>query len=113
MRRLVRGIRNMLNLTDLHLVNLIELEPLMDILAESIKGHKALRKLDLRQNNLRTRDVSFIVPLLKDNKVLEELDISNAVISKINMQHLWLSLHVNISVTSLTYSRINFLALDE
>ena len=29
------------------------------------------------------------------------------------MQHLWLSLHVNLSVTRLIFSRINFLAIDE
>ena len=62
---------------------------------------------------MRTRDVSALVPLLSENKVLKELDISKSVISKKNMTHLWLSLHVNISVTKLTYSRLNFLALDE
>ena len=70
LRRLVRGLRKMRNLQDLHLVNLEELEPLMDILAESLKRHKVLKKLDLRQNNLRTRDVSSLVLMLKDNKVL-------------------------------------------
>ena len=29
------------------------------------------------------------------------------------MQHLWLALHFNVSVCKLTYSRINFLAIDE
>ena len=41
------------------------------------------------------------------------LDISKAIISKRNMQHLWLALHYNVSVCKLKYSRINFLALDE
>ena len=54
-----------------------------------------------------------MVPLLSENKVLKELDISNSVISKKNMQHLWLSMHVNLSVTKLIFSRINFLAFDE
>ena len=45
--------------------------------------------------------------------MLEELDISKAVISKKNMLHLWMALHYNVNVCKLTYSRINFLALDE
>lgn len=29
------------------------------------------------------------------------------------MQHLWLSLHMSVSVCKITYSRINFLAINE
>ena len=36
MRRVVRNLRKMRDLTELHLVNLTELEPLMDTLADSI-----------------------------------------------------------------------------
>ena len=69
--------------------------------------------LDLRQNNLRTRDVTPLVPMLTNNKMIRVLDISTAIISKKNMQLLWLALHVNVGVIDLIYSRINFLALDE
>ena len=69
--------------------------------------------LDLRQNVLRTRDVSSLVPLLAENKVITELDISNSTISKKNMMHLWMALHVNISVCNLKYSRTNFLSITE
>ncbi len=62
---------------------------------------------------MRTRDVSALVPLLSENKAIEHLDISSAVISKKNMQHLWHALHMSVSVCELVYSRINFLALSE
>ena len=64
MRRIVRNLRKMRTLNELHLVNLEALEPLMDTLAESIQKHKELKVLNLRQTTLRTRDVSALVPLL-------------------------------------------------
>lgn len=67
----------------------------------------------MRNTKLRTRDVSVLVPLLTKNRVVSEIDISNAIISKKNMLHLWMALHYNIQVCKLTYSRINFMALDE
>ena len=85
----------------------------MDTLAASLRKHRRLKILDLRQGALRTRDVSSLVPLLTENKAIEELDISNAVISRKNMQHLWMALHMSVSVCTLIYSRINFLALNE
>lgn len=57
--------------------------------------------------------MAALVPLLTANRVIEELDISSAIISKKNMQHLWLALHMNDSVTKLTYSKINFMAISE
>lgn len=45
--------------------------------------------------------------------MLEQLDISGCIISKKNMKLLWLALHVNVSVHKLTYSRLNFFAIDE
>ena len=54
-----------------------------------------------------------MVPLLTENSRIEELDISSAIISKKNMQHLWVALHVNTSVCNLIYSRINFMAVQE
>ena len=48
MRRLLRCLRKMDNLEELHLVNLEELENQMDILADSIKTHKVLEVLDVR-----------------------------------------------------------------
>jgi len=100
-------------LKELHLINIDALEGVMDILSESLKKHKKVKVLDIRQTNLRTRDVSALVPMLSENKVITEIDISKAIISKKNMQHLWVALHVNISVTKLTYSRINFFCLNE
>ena len=85
----------------------------MDVLAESIGKLKQLKVLDVRNNKLRTRDVSALVPLLSTNKTLQEVDISSAIISKKNMLHLWMALHYNINVCTLTYSRINFMALDQ
>jgi hypothetical protein len=69
--------------------------------------------LDLRQDNLRTRDVSALVPLLAENDTITKVDISSAIISKKNMGHLWLAFHKSISVIDLTYSRINFMAIME
>lgn len=54
-----------------------------------------------------------LVPLITSIGGLEELDISQAVISKKNMQHLWIALHFNVSICKLKYSRINFLAINE
>ena len=113
MRRIVRNLRKMRTLNELHLVNLEALEPLMDTLAESIQKHKELKVLNLRQTTLRTRDVSALVPLLAQNHVLTDLDISNSTISKKNMMHLWMALHVNISVCNLVYTRTNFLSIKE
>jgi hypothetical protein len=53
------------------------------------------------------------VPLLSVNTVITEMDISSAHISRANMQHLWVALHVNICVIKLNYSRTNFFCLDE
>ena len=53
------------------------------------------------------------MPLLAENRTIQYLDISGAIISKINMGHLWLALHKNISIHDLVYSRINFFALME
>jgi len=103
----------MKELTELHLINLEALEPLMDTLADSVQKHKKLKVLNLRQTTLRTRDVSALIPLLAQNHVITEVDISNATISKKNMMHLWMALHVNISVCKLTYTRTNFLAITE
>ena len=69
--------------------------------------------LDLRNTRLRKREVGALVPLLSTNKVLQEVDISKAIISKKNMLHLWMALHCNVSVCKLNYSRINFFAVDE
>ena len=69
--------------------------------------------LDVTNRKLRTRDVSALVPLLSSNRVLEEVNISEAVISKKNMLHLWMALHYNVKVCKLIYSRINFFAVDE
>ncbi len=47
------------------------------------------------------------------NKAITRLDISDSIISKQNMIHLWLALHKNISVCELIYSRLNFFAIHE
>ena len=75
-KRLSRKLKKMTLLEELHLVNIIKLEDYMETLANSLKKHKRLRILDLRQTELRTRDVSALVPLLSANKAIEELDIS-------------------------------------
>ena len=113
MRRFLRSLRKMTSLKSLHLVNMEDLEPLMDVLTESIGKLKELTVLDVRNTKMRIRDVSSFVPLLSRNRVLQEVDISKAIISKKNMLHLWMALHYNVNVYKLTYSRINFLALDE
>ena len=67
----------MRSLKELHFVNLTELEPLMGTLCKDInKFNKELKVLDLRQNHFRTRDVTPLVPMLTNNKVIRELDIS-------------------------------------
>ena len=53
------------------------------------------------------------MPLLANNHAITEIDISNSIISKKNMMHLWMALHVNISVCKLNYSRLNFLSITE
>lgn len=82
-------------------------------LTDCIKNHKYLKVLDLRQENLRVRDVSALVPLMAANHVIEYINISPSTISKKNMQHLWMALHVNTSCKELIYSKINFLAISE
>lgn len=112
---LCKQIHSMQLLESLSLVNIESLEnaKIMDTLARSIKHHKYLKFVDLRQMNIRTRNVDSLVTLLSKNKVIEKLDISKAIVSKQNMMHLWLALHKNISVCDLTYSRINFFSLME
>ena len=90
-----------------------ELESLMDVLADSIAKLKQITLLDVTNNTLRTRDVSALVPLLSKNKTLQEVNISQAIISKKNMLHLWMALHYNVHVCRIIYSRINFFAIDE
>ena len=62
---------------------------------------------------MRKRDISALVPLLATNTVITEVDISSSTISKVNMQHLWVALHVNVSVVKLNYSRTNFFCIQE
>ena len=100
-------------LKELYLINIDALEGVMNVLADALKKHKKVKILNIRQTNMRTRDVSSLVPLLSVNKVISDLDISKAIISRTNMQHLWVALHMNISVTKLNYSRINFFCLSE
>lgn len=102
-------------LEELHLIDLDELEHNMDVMVKSIDKLKELRILDVRNTKLRTRDVSALVPLLagNSNKMLEEVDISRAIISKNNMLSLWMALHYNVNVCKLTYSRLNFFAVNE
>jgi hypothetical protein len=113
MHRLLRVLRTMRDLQELHLVNLLELENQMDLLCESIKNHRLLKVLDVRQENMRKREVSALVPLLSTNFFIERIDISKAIVSKVNIMHLWLALHKNISVVELIFCRINFFALEE
>ena len=82
-------------------------------LAKSIKHHKFLRILDLRQENLRTRKVDDLIALLSTNKTILKLDISKAIVSLKNMTHLWAAMHKNSSVCELIYSRYNFFAIKE
>ena len=103
----------MTELTELHLVNLEELENYMSELSDAVRVLKRLKVLNLRQSNLRTRKVGSLVPLLAESVNIETLDISSAFISKQNMIHLWLALHKNISVCTINYSRLNFFALIE
>ena len=51
--------------------------------------------------------------MLAENRTITHLDISGAIVSKINMGLLWLALHKNICISELNYSRINFFALME
>ena len=103
------------SLEELHLINLDELEKQMKVMVKSIKNLANLRVLDLRNTKLWKRDISALVPLLagNTNKNLVEVDISPAIISKNNMLSLWLAIHYSVNVCKLTYSRINFFALDE
>ena len=84
-KRLTRKLKQLKLLEELRMVNLVKLEDNMEALATSLRKHRRLKILDLRQSSLRTRDVSALVPLLTENKAIEELDISNAVISRKNM----------------------------
>ena len=47
-KKILRSLKKMHSLEELHLVNLEPLEMLMGYLAESIKKHKFLKVLDLR-----------------------------------------------------------------
>ena len=99
----------------MRLVNLDELEKNMSVLVKHIDKLEYLRVLDVRNDRLRKRDVTPFVPLLagNKNKNLVELDISPAIISKNNMLSLWMAVNANVNLCKLTYSRINFFALDE
>ena len=69
-RRLIRGVRKMDSLKELHLVNITKLESHMHMLADSVRNHKALEVLDVRQTNstnLYKRDVSSLVVMLAEN----------------------------------------------
>ena len=103
----------MKNLKELRLVNIAAVEKCMNELADTLKGLKNLKILDLRQQKIRKREVDALVPLLAENTTIEFLDITDAIISKNNMGHLWLALHKNISVYELNYSRINFFCILE
>ena len=85
----------------------------MDSLFESIGRLKELTVLDLTNTRLRTRDVSALVPLLSKNKVIQHVNIRQAIISKKNMLHLWMAMHYNVTVCELEYSMINFFAIPE
>ena len=67
MRRFLRSLRKMKSLKSLHLVDMDELEPLMDVLTESIGKLKELTVLDVKNTKIRTREVSAFVPLLSTN----------------------------------------------
>jgi len=109
------------SLEELHLIDLEELESVMGVLAKSIQNLDNLRVLDVHvspnfsNTKLRSRDVSALVPLLvgNTNKMLKEVDISPAIISKHNMLSLWMALHYNIHVCDLIYSRSNCFAINE
>jgi len=64
---MLRALKFMKGLEEIHLVNLEPLEELMGELAESVKKQKFLKVLDLRQNYLSKREVIKLVPLLKNN----------------------------------------------
>ena len=103
----------MYSLKSLHLINLVELEPILDVLGENIRNLEHLTLLDLQNTLLKKRDIGSLVPLLTANKVLLEVNIRDAIISKKNMMHLWMALHYNVSVCDLKYSRVNFFAVNE
>jgi len=113
MQRMLRVVRKLIDLEELHLVNLLELENFTEVLAGSLGSIKKLRVLDLRQANLWKRNVGALVPYLANNRTVLKLDVSKGIISKINMMHLWLALHKNISICELNYSRINFFSILE
>lgn len=100
------------SLRELYIIDIPVLEQLMCILCKSIQKHKTLQLLNIKQTTFRTRDISALVAVLSGETVLTKIDISTAIISQQNMSHLWVSLHYNISVTELDYSRINFLAIE-
>ena len=112
LRRLIKSLKGLNQLTSLSIINIPELENLMDILGSSLHKHKTLKTLNIKQENMRTREIKALVPLLSNNSVLTNIDISRAIISQQNMTHLWVALHYNISVTEINYSRINFFALE-
>ena len=112
-KRLLKSIRKMKDLKELRLVNIAAVEKYMNELADTLKGLKNLKILDLRQQKIRKREVDALVPLLAESTTIEFLDITDAIISKNNMGHLWLALHKNISVYELNYSRINFFCILE
>lgn len=111
-KRILRALKKMKQLNELRLVNIPIMELYMLELSEALKGCKSLKILDLRQER-RTREIGPLVPLLAENRTIQYLDISGAIISKKNMGHLWLALHKNISIHDLVYSRINFFAIME
>ena len=89
LRRLLKNLKQMVDLTELHLINLNTLDESMEVLASSLKKHKKLKVLDIRRDHLRARNFSALVPLLSTNKVITEVDISSAFISRDDMQSLW------------------------
>ena len=112
-RNLIKQLRRMKDLQELHLVNLVSLEDQMHEFAHSIQNLKCLHDLNLRQTTIRTRKLDALVQMLMNNKSINRLDISDSIISKKNMIHLWLALHKNISVSEVIYSRLNFFAIPE
>ena len=109
---LLKSLKRMVVLREFHFINIPELEKRMRVLSKSLVKHKTLELLDIRQEHMRTRDISSLVEVLSQRETaLKKVNISKAIISQQNMAHLWVALHYNISVTELIYSRINFLAV--
>ena len=67
LRRLISFVRSMTELTELHIVNQELLEKYMGPLADSVRHLKRLKVLNLRQSELRTREVGPLVPLLAES----------------------------------------------